>query len=299
MITILLGAGASYGSDSSGTPPLGPQLFDELKKFAASTWGAISGDIEDVFRTDFEEGMRLLIDRSKFAAPLQWDMAEYFYRSFRIRASNKYLELLDEIRGSSVKIALSTLNYDTLLFQAAQHLDTPLSIGSTPPISQGFSLTLPHGSSTLYCSSLKATGNIAFQGRIASSGKVKVFRDLQEFYSEKQSNRFPPVMSYFEPNKFTPSGASFIKKQRELFLDHVINSEGIVIIGVNVHPIDVHIWEPLLRTKAKIMYIGGQLGKTSFEQWATDNSRKGCIILDKYFDDCIDDVKTFLDMKGA
>jgi hypothetical protein len=54
----LFGAGASYGSDIQGVPPLGAGLFDELRRFNPDAWGLISGDLATLFRSDFEEGIK-------------------------------------------------------------------------------------------------------------------------------------------------------------------------------------------------------------------------------------------------
>ena len=54
---IVFGAGASYGSDINSTPPLGSSLFNELQKFNPKCWGAIDGNIADIFVEDFELGM--------------------------------------------------------------------------------------------------------------------------------------------------------------------------------------------------------------------------------------------------
>ena len=59
---ILFGAGASYGSDSLGMPPLGADLFDELQRFNPPGWGSLPSNMSNVFRNDFEEGMKKYIE---------------------------------------------------------------------------------------------------------------------------------------------------------------------------------------------------------------------------------------------
>ena len=66
---ILFGAGASYGSDTSDTPPLGASLFAALQQFNPDAWGAIKGAAGEVFRSDFEEGMRQLGEANSHALP--------------------------------------------------------------------------------------------------------------------------------------------------------------------------------------------------------------------------------------
>ena len=87
----LFGAGASYGSDTQGTPPLGADLFEELRRFNPDAWGSISGDLAERFRSDFEEGMKSVPSRA--LAPLQRAMAAYFF-DFKPRTSSLYVELV-------------------------------------------------------------------------------------------------------------------------------------------------------------------------------------------------------------
>jgi hypothetical protein len=54
---ILFGAGASYGSDNSGIPPLGNNLFSELARFNPPGWGSLSIEYKNTFNDDFEQGM--------------------------------------------------------------------------------------------------------------------------------------------------------------------------------------------------------------------------------------------------
>jgi len=54
---ILFGAGASYGSDNIGTPPLVNNLFNELTKFNPQGWGRLSNNYSFDFQNDFEQGM--------------------------------------------------------------------------------------------------------------------------------------------------------------------------------------------------------------------------------------------------
>jgi hypothetical protein len=55
---ILFGAEASYGSDNSGIPPLGNNLFSELARFNPPGWGSLSIEYRNTFNDDFEQGMQ-------------------------------------------------------------------------------------------------------------------------------------------------------------------------------------------------------------------------------------------------
>ena len=129
MRTILFGAGASFGSETVGMPPLGPQLFTSLVRFAPTVWGALSAPWPAEFSADFEAAMEKLISSGIFGSPFQWTMAEYFLTSFQASHASLYKRFLDDAKGSSVDLSISTLNYDTLLFQAANFAGAKLYCG--------------------------------------------------------------------------------------------------------------------------------------------------------------------------
>jgi hypothetical protein len=194
-----------------------------------------------------------------FAAPLQWSMAAYFFKQFRVFDASVYLRLLRELVGTDQNIAFVTLNYETLLFQAAPKVGMTLSIGAEQRVGTTFPLVLPHGSSILKCIGVSGTRGVSFTG-VSTSGSVSIMQGSHEFDQERAKNVFPPVMSYFEPNKFTVSCANFIDEHRKLFGRLIARAERIAIVGVNVHPIDKHIWEPIAKTGGTCFYLGGQAG---------------------------------------
>ena len=287
MRIVLFGAGASHGSEEHvRVPPLGSHLFDELAAFAPATWGMLSPSWATRFRADFEQAMSDFIASRAFAAPLQWDMAEYFFRLFSATRSRAYVDLLKHMRESVSDLLFATLNYESLLFQARELAGIPVV---------DLKVCLPHGSSILMCEGVSATaGKVRFTGGVSISGKVRPFSGWSEFLAQKSSNAFPPVMSYYEPNKFTVSGASFIRRQRDQFKEAVLSADRIALIGVRVHTIDEHIWAPLAKTNAELMYASGSSAATSFRNWSMSHGRSRDIAVPKYFRDAIPKVVEFL-----
>ena len=50
------------------------------------------------------------------------------------------------------------------------------------------------------------------------------------------------------------------RSQRQCLNAAKIASSGkVAIVGLNVHPVDRHIWEPLSQTNGQIFYLGGPL----------------------------------------
>jgi len=58
----------------------------------------------------------------------------------------------------------------------------------------------------------------------------------------------PPVMSYFEPQKTTSAGRSFIEGQHTIWAQLVSQAEVVGVVGIRVREQDIHIWEPLKNT---------------------------------------------------
>jgi hypothetical protein len=283
MNVVFLGAGASYGSDTVGTPPLGPNLFDELASFDPSGWGSLPDPWPRSFQQDFEQGMSNYINEELFAASLQWSVAEYFFKGFSIRPSNLYIKLLRQIEPYVPDFAVAAINYDTLLFQAEKSINVSIELGARLHPRKSLPVCLPHGSSIMYCDGIKPTKGLLFSYGMSTGGTPKRFTSWQHFDDEKNTTSLPPVMSYFEPNKFTASCSNFIMQERETFANWVSSASKIAIIGVNIHLADEHIWNPLAATNAQLLYLSGKSSGDNFSQWASQNSRTGDIVSPNYF----------------
>jgi hypothetical protein len=116
----------------------------------------------------------------------------------------------------------------------------------------------------------------------------------QEFDQERASNVFPPVMSYFEPNKFTVSCADFIAANRTHFAHLTAGANKIAIVGVNVHPVDRHIWDPIGKAPGDCFYLGGAAGSQKYRTWCTQVGRGGDTVCDRYFADGYAELLAFL-----
>ena len=129
-VVFLFGAGASFGSDTAGMPPLGNQLFACLQQFSPDIWGKIAGDLAEQFRQDFEAEMTQVSPMQ--LAPLQRAMADYFFR-FSPTGANLYLELAQRIAAMPHwSGALCSLNYERLLEKSLLHAGLKPVVGPLP-----------------------------------------------------------------------------------------------------------------------------------------------------------------------
>lgn len=288
---VLFGAGASYGSDNMGTPPLGSDLFAALSAFNKNGWGQIPLDLADNFRLDFEDGMKMLSKSySHWMSPLQRAMAAYFF-NFAPRSSNLYRRLTRRIIRSNWNGVLSTINYERLLELSLIEEGLRPIVGRSRMNSNEIEICFPHGCCHLFCESVRGLSSmVSFAGTmVTTNGPVKVISDPIEFQSRIQNDAFPPVMSYFEPEKKTTSGANLIENQRNRYSELVSGASIVGLVGVKVRPNDKHIWDPLAKTSARLVYCSGKKGRKEFDVWNKQNRQDNQdISLDGYFADCFD-----------
>lgn len=290
---ILFGAGASYGSDSIGTPPLGAALFDELQHFNPPGWGRLPSDISDVFLDDFEAGMRNLSkSKSHAMPPLQRAMAAYFF-NFIPRTTNLYVQLGRRIVDSKWKGAIATLNYERLLELSLLHVGLQPVVNTVPQGERHIELCLPHGCCHIFCETARGGSRaVSMSGvGISTSGRIIVITNPSEFLARITRDAFPPVMSYFEPQKRTTSGVNFIRSQRARWTSLVSEASIITLIGIRVRSDDEHIWNPLTQTKGELIYCSGARAAEEFDDWKRKfRSNADDRIIPDYFAESFDQI---------
>ena len=285
---LVFGAGASHGSDTGGTPPLGCSLFDELARFDASGWGSIGRQQEEQLRGDFEHGMRELLQGNPHGvAPLQRRMAAFFFE-FRPGPSNLYMRLAEKIRERHWEGAIATLNYERLLERSLLSQGLKPVCGREASDEGEVEVCLPHGCCHIFCESVKgrAAGVRLDATSVSTRGPVKPIDDPQEFTQRIERDAFPPVMSYFVPSKKTTSGANFIEAQQGRFAGLVEAASTIGVAGLQVREHDEHIWRPLAGAPGRLVYCSGESSGRDFREWANrKRPDKMDVVLPHYFPD--------------
>jgi hypothetical protein len=288
---ILFGAGASFGSDNNGVPPLGMNLFSALCQFNPSTWGSLTQSYASTFRDDFEKGMLKVATERPHDLPILLKAMSAFFYNFKPFQNNLYLKLANKLKVSNKQIAFSSLNYERFFeisFNSAGH---KLCIGG--PINNGFELNLPHGCCNLFCESVKATaGAVNFSGiDVQTNGEIKFVSDTNEFQNRINNDAFPPVMSYFEPQKRSTSGHKFLLSQRSRYQELVNEAEKIIIIGVKIRDHDTHIWDPIKNSNGKLVYCSGSSEQNQFDFWTNSyRINKQSKFINGFWSDKFDDV---------
>ena len=296
---IIFGAGASYGSDADGTPPLGADLYDALVKFDPEGWGSIDQKLSEVFRKDFEIGMKKLWDDNPQTIPFrQRAMAAYFFR-FRPKPTNLYIRLAELIKSNRWTGALINFNYELLLQASLLWSDLrPCGKKCGGPTNL-VEVCMPHGCCNIFvgpqCANARSVMPSGEMVKVWST-HVEVAQSIEECNDYmRSSGRYPPVMSYYEPTKMTHTGTNFIEAERERFVELVENSKAIAIIGLRVRPHDTHIWDHLERTCAKIIYCSGRSAAHEFTAWRDKvRPHKKNVVLPTYFSESFETLCSYV-----
>lgn len=316
---IVFGAGASFGSEKSNMPPQGNKLYDELASFNPQGWGSLPQNLVTILKQDFEKGMKDLVDNhSNLLTQSQCVMADYFF-TFSASSSNLYVKLAERILNNGWKGVLVTLNYERLLELSFRSVG--IEIIPEPTKNTQIEVCYPHGCCNFFCEGVRGKGVIADKNKLIFRGpgatlnfsrggsvnftpngittggtSIRRINNPIEFY-QRIRDSFPPVMSYFIPSKFTTSCANFIKSQRKRFQELVSKAEKIAVIGLKVRPHDQHIWDPISKSSAKVIYCSGMSGK-DYRKWSKSNrsNAKSDSVLFTHWEQGFDDICKELEM---
>ncbi|MCX5633462.1 MAG: hypothetical protein NTW93_07310 [Phycisphaerae bacterium] len=292
---ILFGAGASHGSDSKGTPPLVNNLLGELRKFNPPGWGQLPSVYITDLQNDFELGIIRIAKEKPHDLPiLQRAMAAYFFE-FRPINTNLYYQLAQKIKRHNWNGAIVTLNYERLLELSL--LTTGLQPVIGIPSNAQIELNLPHGCCHLFCESVRGVANavsLAAMG-VQINGEIKVIGNANEFHQRITNDAFPPVMSYFEPQKRATSGQQFLEGQRDRFEKLIENAKRVIAIGIKIRPHDTHIWNAIANTNADFIYCSGLNERNNFDQWVNQfRNGKNNISLKGYWLDKFEEISSIV-----
>ena len=274
----LFGAGASYGSQSSAVPPLGCDLFEALRRFDPGGWGALDDDSAQLFRQDFERGMSGL--PGYLFQSLQLTLAHYLF-SFEPSGGNLYRQLAKRIRKYENRKrqvwrgAFSTLNYDRLLQSAM--IESGIRTYLVSPRVDHYELCVLHGLCNLFSANVQAPGIQMLDPSCSiEDTNLNLEHDLvttQAAFAQKCSFGLPPIMSFYEPSKRSSMHPKWLEGRRQRFSQLIAGAERISVVGVRVHKVDTHIWEPLRSTSAKVLYCAPEIKE--FLIWRNENRLGG------------------------
>ncbi|MCF2346265.1 SIR2 family protein [Enterobacter hormaechei] len=290
MLSLIFGAGASYGSEAKGvpTPPQGDYLFGELEKLN----GAFSGlpeEIKHEFREKgFEQGMLIVPNDSSIINPLQKELALYL-SAFKPSENNVYVKLFRMLGDLINEIHLMTLNYDLLIEQS-------LAISGVKYVRYGVyegevSLLKVHGSSNF----VPDVGEALLGGMTAVNcgSFIRTDRmiclnshdDIQRWCDSAKSDFLSPMMCMYNKEKRAVINKEMIEALKSDFIKAVTESETVVIVGVKYVQHDHHIWDAILDSKADVIVVDPKPD----EELISELKRMGIntTIIERPFGDCV------------
>lgn len=292
MISILFGAGASYGSEKNGirTPPLGNNLFRELDNLGGS-YNKLSNELKDKFlQYGFETGMLEIPNDSRIINPLQNELASYL-SEFTPTINSAYVNLFKTILDIS-RVSFITLNYDLLIeiSLALCGLGVTYDNGLNPHLSKQYdfrpSLLKLHGSSNFIPEIAYQTMKITAVncGAIFDSSDYNILRPLEvKPWCNKNNPNLSPVMCMYNKNKRMIICPSYFNEAKKKYIQLINKTNLIVIIGTKFIPHDKHVWDVILSGKRRIVLVDPYPEK-NFANMILRKNKKNEIIKKSFFD---------------
>lgn len=196
---------------------------------------------------------------------------------FQPRPSSIYLAVAGRIAARKWTGSACSINYERLFELSLLNLGIQPVVGQPTDPGKTLELCLPHGCCHIFCDSARGVADsVTFDAfAIETDGPVSVIINPRQHRQRILTDAFPPVMSYFEPQKRTSAGHSFIEGQRARWSALVAAADRIAIIGVKVRQHDNHIWAPLAAAPGRIIYCAGPTASPEFVKWADAVGRGG------------------------
>ena len=119
-------------------------------------------------------------------------------------------------------------------------------------------------------------------GSILDAG-VRVARSAKEVIDFcNLEDAIAPALAMYSPSKRVLFCDRFVKAQQEGWLAGLSVASRIYVIGLRVHAVDTHIWEPLAKATAPLHYVGRE--PDEFLNWARSKSRKAAYVMADSFE---------------
>jgi len=294
-LTILTGAGASFGCNyvEPYSPPLGRDLYEELENYAPDIMSQINKIIGRNNITDFEAKMHEIWNGHINLVIFNSMLAVYFSRFIPSHTSNTFVKLLNVVNDSNTNFIYSTLNYDCIAEYAAVAIGLKINYKHENYQSGEFNVLKLHGSCNFVMSGM--TGPLGGMTMPSQSGVLE--GPMSAIWPPKnmqtEIQKFPagPIMAFYMKNKPAQVNSKTLEKIQEVWRNKILTSNKLLLIGVNPNPEDVHIWNSIKKTKAKIGFVGSDNG---FDKLKKMNLHKKPMQLATDFNSSIDEIDNFL-----
>ena len=294
-ITLFTGAGASSGCGKvfPYNPPLGRNLYEDLEDKAATFMDKINEVIGRNNINDFEAKMDEIWKSKKINGfALNSILAEYFSR-FSPSTDNRFIDLARIFQENpSLDFVYSTLNYDCIAELAASSIGLAVNYDIDKVNTNSFNTLKIHGSCNFINDAAQGKGTIS-AGLLAGTvdgGAVRMVQPNQ-VVDYLRVRPLGPVMAFYMKNKPTQTNRSYLEKIQEAWQKRITESEKVVIIGANPNSEDMHVWESISNTKAKIGFVGRDSSLKNLKKIGT---KKTILSLGESFESSMSEIENFI-----
>lgn len=227
-----------------------------------------------VFRSDFEAGMEMFYRERPIEVPAFHREIAVYFAQFAPLAGNLYGRLLAALGGTRHRAIFASLNYDMLLEGAAYERGLLIAYRGFPVEPKNIPVLKIHGS----CNFLpdlsgfaEFRGNVLIHNRNGDyGGPVRFARSPAEIVDFCQTqDSVAPAISMYAAGKRVLHCPDIVNEQQQAWLVAAEEASRIFVIGVRVHPVDTHVWEPLARASGPVYYVG--LERDVFTLWGATN----------------------------
>ena len=263
-IAFLCGAGASYGAGriTPHPPPLVRNLYEELLEEFPESWGSLPSKDQENLTKNFEAGMEELWNtKLGVIQRLMLDLAIFFSKFDPAPdGSDCYSRLIKVIveKDLTRRTAFATLNYECILEIAASRHGLKLTYRSDVVPRDNLRVWKLHGS----CNILPKAEiyNLGFEARKIFRGPIEVVNTTDVRAKYQGGLAVPPVMGVIAPGKPTQTMGEFLDLVRADWRAWAVQAQRIFVIGATPLLSEEYVWQPILDSEAKVLYIGGHSG---------------------------------------
>jgi hypothetical protein len=214
---------------------------------------------QEFVEANFESGMGLIHDELGMAIPeLMRQMAIYFVQFRPVGRNTLYCRLVRDLQAAGLlnRTLFSTLNYECVLdFSLVEHghrIDYFANddAGAVP-------LWKLHGSCNMFSEGLQATPGVFYGTGVTFEGGIQALADPNRVIQHcLVETALAPVMSLYMRGKPLAVSPSAIAQLQQRWSNAVSAATVVIVVGVRPWPADDHIWQPLAKTAAHLLYVG-------------------------------------------
>lgn len=268
-VLVLFGAGASSFSDVNLdiTPPLGNNLFEKMLS-EGGVAATLPPKIKKIFKDEgFEAGMAVMGEKydSRIFTAFQRQMALHLAK-YNVGLENCYVKLIRSLGVDAKKVTFASLNYDILLEQAIFFSGMIPSYNNyIDKINNVVKIIKIHGSCNLLPviengnvikgDIIKGTENYIETGnfKIASS-----YQEIERWMRDPANCDLSPILSLYAKGKNCLTNWTLLKDFQDLWSLAAAEASLIILIGVRYVSEDIHIWDAIGNSLAKVAIVNTQ-----------------------------------------